>query len=755
MTMLAYWAKTTPALSFSRAACGALALLLAAGACRAQALESLARAFHQKRTPANRAALVRFAAAHPKDQDGALALLALAVAEREHGQSADAVRHLSQVRGRLPKLADYAGYYRAAAQFDLGHFEAAVQELDAVWKGDPRSPLGGDAAMLAARAQKEIGKPADAVGALRANYSQLPQPAGDLLLASCYRASNDLASAVVYYQRVYYQYPATGEAEQAGSAVAGLKRTLGELFPPPTTQAMFQRADRWLRNGDRRRARAEYEAIAAQAAGGDRELARVRLAEIDYFRYENGPAYANLKALRVTSEEADAERLYYMLECARRLDREDQMQDAFERLARLHPQSPWRLKALVSAGNRYLVANRPDLYEPLYRACYESFPADPQAANCHWKVAWIQYAQRRPGAGDALRDHLLKFPGSENASAALYYLGRLAETDGRLEEAKAYYSDAVARYPNHYYFDLAEKRLAEPAVFQAAESASVRGFLNAVAWPERRYPASFEPTAATLERIERGRLLGSAGLADLRDRELRFGAGADGQPHILAMYLARAADSTYRALRIMKSLAPGYMSMPLENAPAEFWRLLFPLPYRAALEMYSKQRGLDPFLVAGLIRQESEFNPEAVSPAQAYGLTQLLPSTGRALLKVSPRRFRASILFRPEVNLRLGTTYLRGVYDKNAGKWEPTLAAYNAGGSRVENWLTWATYREPAEFIETIPFSETRNYVFAVLRNAQIYRKLYATVAPSVQPKKTASSRRAPASPATRKKTRR
>jgi hypothetical protein len=102
MTMLAYWAKIIPAPFFSRAARGALALVLAAGACRAQALEPLARAFHEKRTPANRSALLRFASAHPKDQDGALALLALAVAAREHGQSVDAVRHLSQIRGRLP-----------------------------------------------------------------------------------------------------------------------------------------------------------------------------------------------------------------------------------------------------------------------------------------------------------------------------------------------------------------------------------------------------------------------------------------------------------------------------------------------------------------------------------------------------------------------------------------------------------------------------------------------------------------------------
>jgi soluble lytic murein transglycosylase len=155
--------------------------------------------------------------------------------------------------------------------------------------------------------------------------------------------------------------------------------------------------------------------------------------------------------------------------------------------------------------------------------------------------------------------------------------------------------------------------------------------------------------------------------------------------------------------------------------------------------MYSEQQGLDPYLVAGLVRQESEFNPQAVSPAQAYGLTQILPSTGRALLKMSRRRFRPAMLFAPELNLRLGTMYLRAVYDQNAGQGEQTLASYNAGASRVRNWMTWAAYREPAEFSETIPFSETRSYVFAVQRNALIYRKLYtagALAAP--KPKKRA-----------------
>jgi soluble lytic murein transglycosylase len=150
------------------------------------------------------------------------------------------------------------------------------------------------------------------------------------------------------------------------------------------------------------------------------------------------------------------------------------------------------------------------------------------------------------------------------------------------------------------------------------------------------------------------------------------------------------------------------------------------MPFRNELIKYARQNSLDPYVVAGLIRQESEFNPKAVSRAKAYGLTQVLPSTGRQLARQEGiRHFSASMLFQPPVNLRLGTMYLKRLLDQWDGKWEPTLASYNAGKSRVDRWITWNGYEDPAEFVETIPFTETREYVQAVLRNAAFYRRLY------------------------------
>jgi soluble lytic murein transglycosylase len=254
-------------------------------------------------------------------------------------------------------------------------------------------------------------------------------------------------------------------------------------------------------------------------------------------------------------------------------------------------------------------------------------------------------------------------------------------------------------------------------------------WLSAIEWPQHRDFSATEPNAATEQRIERARLLKDAGLPDVAEAELRFGSGTEKeQPQLLAMELAQSAESPFRALRIMKSFSGDYLSLPLDQAPAKFWQMLFPLPYKDELFMSAHERGLDPYDVAALIRQESEFNPGAKSPAKAYGLMQLIPSTGRLMGKKDGMHavVSASLLLNPGVSIRLGTQYLRQQLDNWDGDLFRTLAAYNAGPGRVHQWLNWSNYREPAEFVESIPFTETREYVQAVLRNADIYRQIYA-----------------------------
>jgi soluble lytic murein transglycosylase len=253
-------------------------------------------------------------------------------------------------------------------------------------------------------------------------------------------------------------------------------------------------------------------------------------------------------------------------------------------------------------------------------------------------------------------------------------------------------------------------------------------FLAALKLPQSQ-PVPTETTHATGLRIERSRLLRAAGLGDLADAELRYAARTDSQPTLVAMEIASAAnaDSTpYLGVKIMKALIPDYLNLPVPEAPHEFWEYLFPMPYRPELVADARAQNLDPYLVAGLIRQESEFNPDAVSPAKADGLMQVRPGTGGEFARAAGiERFTSSMLFQPAVNLKIGTAIFRSMLNKNGGSMEQTLAAYNAGPNRLAEWLTWNTYREPAEFVESIPFTETRDYVQGVLRNAEMYRRLY------------------------------
>ena len=226
----------------------------------------------------------------------------------------------------------------------------------------------------------------------------------------------------------------------------------------------------------------------------------------------------------------------------------------------------------------------------------------------------------------------------------------------------------------------------------------------------------------------------SFGFQDWAETELRYGARHDGQPHVIAMELAKTAKVPYIGMRWMKSLVPDYLATPFDQQPARFWQYLFPLPYQKDLVQNAKLQNLDPYIVAGLIRQESEFNPAAISRKSAYGLTQIMPPTGRELAKRhGVRKFKTGMLLQPAINLQLGTRYLRALLDQWGGHWAETLASYNAGKSRVNEWITWDNFREPAEFIETIPFTETREYVQAVLRNAAFYQRLYGAAISEVR----------------------
>src|SRR5919206_1054801 len=190
--------------------------------------------------------------------------------------------------------------------------------------------------------------------------------------------------------------------------------------------------------------------------------------------------------------------------------------------------------------------------------------------------------------------------------------------------------------------------------------------------------------------------------------------------------LYRARNDNVQALNVLKRSFPDYSQMNVEELTRDEWDVFYPLAYWDTISQEARAKNLDPYTVAGLIRQESVFNPRAVSSANAYGLMQLLPGTAQLTAKrygVDESVTTETLLSNPRLNIRLGTSYLKDQLDKY-GRIEYVAAAYNAGPGRVVQWRA-SLPLQIDEWQEAVPFRETRLYIQGVVRNTLQYRRLY------------------------------
>jgi soluble lytic murein transglycosylase len=711
---------------FWRGACVALLLSGVLRAAIPDDLARLSRGYIETGKPQDRAELLAYIQKTPSADARALGQFALGMGDYRAGAFAQSAAALEQAEG-VKELLDYVRYYRARALAGAEDFAKAAELASGFPQKFPQSLLAGDSLRLRAESLIRMGETAAALQLLEASQKALSEPVRLFLLARTQMLSGELKAAVSAYRQVYYKYPFSDQAAPAEEALNDLRRRLAAEYPGAPAAWRFERADALFARGQYTEARAEYLQVSAALKGADRDHARVRIGVCDYRRSRSNEAFLWLSKLDVSDIKADAERLYYLGQCARRKNLIDRFTEIAEELGRKYPQSPWYEEALFSLGNYNLLENDGRKYREYYERVVETFPKGRYADVAHWKVCWRAYLDGDPRSALLMQDHLERYPNSSNRSAALYWLGRLAERDGDLSRAHAIYSALTKHFPLYYYSFRAAERLSEiktPVVVAGA----VDGIPFLRSLPGLP-PVADKASAATARLLTRGRLLFQLGLDDLAERELRAGDHRGADSHLLGLELAaQKVDRRefHRALRYMKLYAQGYLRLPLDTMAREFWESLFPMPFSEDLRSNASRQDLDPYLVAALIRQESEFDPAARSRAGARGLMQIMPATGRLLArKAGVRPFSSGKLYVPELSLQLGTLHLRDVLNQFENSLEYTLAAYNAGEHRVVEWVTWGNFEEPGTFVETIPFTETREYVQSVLRNMAVYRALY------------------------------
>jgi soluble lytic murein transglycosylase len=435
-----------------------------------------------------------------------------------------------------------------------------------------------------------------------------------------------------------------------------------------------------------------------------------------------------------TSDERRAEAMFNLALAYGRAKQWAQARTTADELRRTFPNNQWTMRAFVQLGQRAEEAKDDVNASYYYRAAVSSFPGNAEVTPAQFYLAWAAHDSKNMAeASRLLTEHLAVYAGnnSDFRGKAAYWAARDSERAGKLAEAQALYQGILGRYDANWYGYLAKQRLDDmarsgnvPQTNFASDSVIGRAVANL------QTVTVAEETAgrAEDERIGKADQLAIVGTEDWAMDELNAaGKVAPDSPRInLAIAkIFRAKNDNVQALNYLKRSYPDYSQMKPEEMRREEWDVFYPLQYWDIITQESRARSLDPYQVAGLIRQETVFNPRAVSSARAYGLMQLIVPTAVTTARVEGvnRAITAEALFEPRLNIQLGTAYFKDQMDKY-GKLEYVAIAYNAGPGRVGQWRA-SLPLQMDEFQEAVPFRETRLYIQGVIRNTMQYRRLY------------------------------
>jgi soluble lytic murein transglycosylase len=665
--------------------------------------------------------LSAFAVKNTTNVWGARAALALGYEDYSKNRMAQALGWLIKAQNDT-LLREYALYWTAQAQHGLGRDAEAYKGLQGIQRDYPNTAMREPLLEIFAPIAVQLGHAQEAIDALNAYPATSSK--SDLLLerGRAYQATHQLPRAAKDFQTIFYKYPLSDEAKPAGSAMTQVMHALGKEYSYPGVELQEQRAQAFFDAHKWREARTEFEKLLTMVkdpANPTRQRAQLRVAEC---RVQMKGAPSLIASVKTPDLEVDAERLYAASQAYRSAKKEPEMFAALNTLAQSYPVSKWNEEGLMAAGNYHWVELEREKAVAAYQRVLDSFPDGKNAYNCEWRIAWVAFLDKQPDAEDRLTRFLLKYPVSANAVDALYWLGRNAERNGNIPRARSLYAKAVDRFPQTYFGSAAAARLAKlgPGDESAPE------FLEKIPPPPALRPFDEPIPAAAEDRWARAQALRTIAFDASAEQELKNAFFATSSPRFLLEAAEAAFDQAHfgAGMAYARIIIPSLDSRKFSELPISAWKALFPLPYEAALRREAAKNDFDPMFAAGLIRQESTFQADAVSRADAIGLMQVLPKTGKLLARQIKVRYAKNKLFEPDFNIELGMVYIANLL-RQTGAPEYAAAAYNAGEDRIAAWKAERNYEEIPELVESIPFTETRDYVQIVLRNAAVYRMIY------------------------------
>lgn len=696
-----------------------------------KALENLRAITHTATLPPEDV-VARIESEFPRSQAAALARLVRARIRMNAKDYAGAATLLdTSVIANYSLLGDYALFLRASSLEQAGRLEEARSAYEQLPEVYPASPRARESRLRAAGIRLKSGDPSAVAISLK-ELTAADDAAALLLTAKAYEQGSDSARALGVYRRIYFYAPASAESVEAAGAIT----RLGSTLPAGTSEEAITRADKLYearRFLDGSQAYSEAFARFSATATTQAQLRRVIAAASVRKTID---AVSALNAIPASAGETRAEALYQVAQAYARGRQWEQARSSVEELRRSFPNSAFTPRALVSVGKIAEDANNQADASYFLRTAVNSFPASTEVAQAQFDLAWMAHnARNYSESAKLLTEHLAYYAdkNTDNRGRAGYWAARDSERAGQLAEARALYSAVLARYDANWYGYLAKQRLDAmlrsgvgtiPAKSFTSDSVVGRAVAN-LATVTVAEETSGAKEAKPLARADE---LNNAGLDEWALEELaqaNESAGNSPRVNLAIARIYRSQEDNVRALNVLKKSFPDYSQMKPEEMTREEWDVFYPLSNWDIIVQESRSKNLDPYQVAGLIRQETVFMTRARSGAKAYGLMQLLVPTGITTARKYGigRSITEEALYEPRLNIQLGTAYLRDQIDK-FGRIEYVAAAYNAGPGRAVLWRT-SLPAEMDEWAEAVPFKETRGYVQGVVRNRLQYQRLY------------------------------
>ena len=649
-----------------------------------------------------------------------------ALLEREPGRAID---YLREARNDFPVLEDYVLLKLGQALGRVGSFRESAVAFEAALESSVPSALRNETSYETGFAWFENGQCQPAVAYLKQVTSEDPDspsaPRALSLLADCAARLQQVNVAQHALGELWRNHPESPEAHAMERAVRSGQPDA--LSWEPSLEDYYERGQTWY-------ASARFEAAI-------RDLQKFLEGRPDDLNYEKGLFQLGMAHVRLKQYPQAAQVFRRLLEhpsdytgkAAVWLAKVYLRRDQGRRLLKFRDSVPSGLSVDEQARIQWLsgvwaegeraIQQAVRAYEEAYRTADRSrFKRD-----ALWRLGWLHYQQGVWEDAVEAFDSLAEIGhGRHWQNRAQYWKGRSLERMGRVDEAQTVYGQVAAEWPMTYYGQLSESRLRHPLpaghpLREDRTNETINGPSSSAFLIDTHFQKATELSKLGLRREALEELM--VVKEQYRDQPQTL--------YALARHMLELGD--YEAPIV---IAKRYFREPLArrgiSLDSPLWRMAYPTGYMPLIRRYAAPH-VAPFLVAAIIREESLYNPKALSSVGAMGLMQLMPRTANRIA----RRLGLALVDRQDllegdVNVRLGVDYLGQLLRDYQGNLIRAVAAYNAGPAAVKRWIAKFGKRDPDEFVELISYRETRRYVKRVLTSYRIYRALYSTTCSAI-----------------------